>query len=43
MKDNQTLTEQREMYKKNLEAFEQELDRIVKNFQYQVVLYDESE
>lgn len=29
---NQTLTLQREMYKKNSEALEEELDRMVKNF-----------
>ena len=31
------------MYQQNFELYEEELDRIVKNFQYQLVVYDESE
>ena len=31
------------MYKKNFDLYEEELDRIVKSFQYQLVVYDESE
>ena len=43
LEKNQTLALKMEMYKKNFELYEQELDRIVKSFQYQLVVYDESE
>ena len=40
---NTTLSLKKEMYQKNFVLYEQELDRIVKSFQYQLVVYDESE
>ena len=43
LEKNQTLALRKEMYQRNFELYEQELDRIVKNFQYQLVVYDESE
>ena len=31
------------MYERNFDFFEIELNRIIQNFQYQLVVYDESE
>jgi len=43
LENNQTLALKMEMYQRNFDLYEQELDRIVKGFQYQLVVYDESE
>ena len=40
---NQTLTLKRDMYQKNYEAFDNELERIMSSFQFDIVVYDENE